>query len=259
MIIVQGIPAFEDNYLWAAWSDASPREVCFIDPGDGALLAQWLVDHDKVLTTILITHHHADHVGGVAMLMREYPQVVVYGPKVDAPKIAAKFESMIGGQRLTVLGQPVQVIDVPGHTSGHIAWWFEQSNKVFVGDTLFSLGCGRLFEGSAETMWASIQKLRNLPDNTLVYCAHEYTASNCAFAQSVDPLNAELTARAVQIKSLRARSLPTVPTSIGLEKMTNPFMRADDPALANNLGLSHGNPADVFAALRLKKDHFRAA
>ena len=259
MMIVQGIPAFEDNYLWAAWSAEYPRDVCFIDPGDSKVLSQWLIDNDKVLTTILITHHHADHVGGVIDLMRAWPQVLVYGPAGDAAKIQAHFEPMVGGQTITVFGKTARVIDVPGHTNGHIAWWFEDDAKVFVGDTLFALGCGRLFEGSAATMWATMQKLRALPDATQVYCAHEYTAANCAFALSVDPFNAALKMRALAIKALRDQGLPTVPTSIGLEKSTNPFMRADQCALADYVGVSSAHPADVFAALRTKKDHFRVA
>ena len=258
-MIVQGIPAFEDNYLWAAWSDANPREVCFIDPGDASVLGKWLADNDKSLKTILLTHHHADHVGGVRELMQLWPDASVYGPRGDAAKIAASYEPMQGGQQITVLGQTAQVIDVPGHTNGHIAWWFADAGKVFVGDTLFSLGCGRLFEGTASMMWESMQKLRALPDSTMVYCAHEYTASNCAFALSVDANNSDLLERAAQIKSLRARGLPTVPTSIGLESRTNPFMRADRLDLALSLGLNGASAAEVFAELRGKKDHFRAA
>ena len=258
-MIVQGIPAFEDNYLWAAWLEDNPREVCFIDPGDASVLSRWLADYNKSLVTILLTHHHTDHVGGVRELMQLWPNARVYGPKGDAAKIPANYEPMQGGQHVTVLGQTAQVIDVPGHTNGHIAWWFAGANKVFVGDTLFSLGCGRLFEGTAAVMWASMQKLRALPDTTLVYCAHEYTASNCAFALSVDAQNADLLQRAAQIKSLRAQGLPTIPTSIGLEKNTNPFLRADHPDLARSVGLSGANATEVFAALRGKKDHFRVA
>ena len=258
-MVVQGISAFEDNYLWAAWVEDNPREVCFVDPGDAALLSRWLADSDKILSTILLTHHHADHVGGVVELMRLWPNVKVYGPKGDAAKISASYEPMQGGQKITVLGQTVEVIDVPGHTLGHIAWWFSDACKVFVGDTLFSLGCGRLFEGTAAQMWASMQRLRALPDDTLLYCAHEYTASNCAFAMSVDAGNLDLRERAAQIKVLRAQGLPTIPTSIGLEKNTNPFLRADNPDLARSMGLDNANAAQVFAALRGKKDHFRAA
>ena len=148
---------------------------------------------------------------------------------------------------------------MPGHTLGHIAWWFSDACKVFVGDTLFSLGCGRLFEGTAAQMWASMQRLRALPDDTLVYCAHEYTASNCAFAMSVDAGNLDLRERAAQIRVLRSQGLPTIPTSIALEKNTNPFLRADNPDLARSMGLDNANAAQVFAALRGKKDHFRAA
>ena len=258
-MIVQGIPAFEDNYLWAAWLPDSPREVCLIDPGDAAVLGRWLADNDKTLVTILLTHHHADHVGGVHELMQQWPSVQVFGPKGDAAKISVSYAQMQGGQQITVLGQRAQVIDVPGHTNGHIAWWFADAGKIFVGDTLFSLGCGRLFEGSAAQMWASMQKLRALPDDTLVYCAHEYTASNCAFALSVDAANADLIERSAEIKALRAQGLPTIPTSIGLEKSTNPFLRADHPDLARSVGLSGLSSVDVFAALRGKKDHFRAA
>lgn len=154
-------------------------------------------------------------------------------------------------------GAVAQVFDVPGHTRGHIAFWFGEHNALFCGDTLFALGCGRLFEGTPAQMWESLKKLRALPDDTLVYCAHEYTQANARFAVAIDPDNQRLRERAAEIDRIRAAGKSTVPTLLGLEKATNPFLRADDPALAHAVNLATAAPVEVFAEVRRRKDSFK--
>ncbi len=161
------------------------------------------------------------------------------------------------GETWSLGAERARVFDVPGHTRGHIAFWFEAANALFCGDTLFALGCGRMFEGTAPEMWNSLAKLRALPDETQVYCAHEYTQSNARFARHIDPGNAALAARSAEIDTMRARGEATVPAALGLEKRTNPFLRADDRDLAHTHGFDGGDPAAVFAFLRKSKDVFR--
>jgi hydroxyacylglutathione hydrolase len=262
MIYVEAIPAFQDNYLWGLWDHDNAKVVAVVDPGDANEIFSWLDAGDRHLETILLTHHHPDHIGGVNALRNRYPDVQVWGPWGDSRKIDFDYNTLDDLDEVDVLGNLAQVISVPGHTAGHLAYWFDADAKVFVGDTLFSAGCGRMFEGTAEQMWNSLVRLRALPDFTEVYCAHEYTQSNCRFALSVDPNNEALILYADEVNLLRSAHKPTIPTTIGLEKTFNPFLRADDQRfgaqICQQFNLSPQSPPhEVFGALRSAKDHFR--
>ena len=205
------------------------------------------------LTDILITHHHADHTAGVAELVAETSCRVIAG--WDGAVSGAT--ALVGDGDVVKIGAlTVEVLATPGHTRDHLAFWFAGLDAVFTGDALFSLGCGRLFEGTAPEMWASLLKLRALPDETLVYCGHEYTASNARFARTIEPDNAALKARAAEVDQLTAEGRPTLPTTIGREKATNPFLRADRPEVAAAVGLPGAPAAEVFAEIRRRKDRF---
>jgi len=251
------VPAFQDNYLWLIHDGAHAAAV---DPGDAAPILAALEAHGLSLAAILLTHHHADHVGGVPELLRHHT-VPVFGPRAEA--IAGVTQALVQGDRVT-LAQPalqLSVLEVPGHTRGHIAYVASEQGWLFCGDTLFAGGCGRLFEGTPAQMTASLAKLAALPDDTQVYCAHEYTLSNLRFAQHVDPRNAALATRVVAEQAKRERGQPTVPSSIGLEKLTNPFLRYREPAIAEQLRaagrLESAEPLAVFTALREWKNSYR--
>jgi hydroxyacylglutathione hydrolase len=253
------VPAFKDNYLWLI-HDGSHAAV--VDPGDAAPILASLEEHGLTLTAILLTHHHADHIGGVRALLERY-QVPVFGPRNDG--IDEVSVPLAEGDQVTVpgLGLELAVLDVPGHTLGHIAYVRTTPGLhwLFCGDTLFAGGCGRLFEGTPEQMAASLDKLAALPEDTEVYCAHEYTLSNLRFALAVEPGNDALSLRMRDENAKRAQDLPTVPSSIGLERSTNPFLRYREPAIAATLvaagKLGEGAaPVEAFAALREWKNVF---
>lgn len=253
---VLAVPAFKDNYLWLIHNDAYAVAV---DPGDAAPILAALDRHHLTLAAILLTHHHADHIGGVPQLL-QHTKVPVYGPRNDA--IAAVTIPLDEGDRVDLAELPLQlsVLDVPGHTRGHIAYVAQQQGWLFCGDTLFAGGCGRLFEGTPAQMMQSLGKLSALPPDTLVYCAHEYTMANLRFAQAVEPGNAALQQRVADEQAKRDRGQPTVPSNIALERQTNPFMRYTVPAVIKTLtdGGRIDNPAPVtaFAALREWKNNF---
>jgi len=251
---IERLPCRTDNYVWLL---REPRTgvVAVVDPADAEPVAERLAARGAGLDFILNTHHHGDHVGGNLALKARFGCTIV-GPLADAGRIPGIDVALGEGDRFDFGALKAQVFDVPGHTRGHIAYWFEQAHALFCGDTLFALGCGRLFEGSPAQMWASLSKLRALPDETQVYCAHEYTQANARFALTADPANAALKARAVAVDAARAKGEATVPSLLGEEKRTNPFLRADDPALARAAGLPGAAPADVFAAVRAAKDRF---
>ena len=212
-------------------------------------------DRSWSLNLILNTHHHLDHTGGNVEL-KAHHGALVCGPKADAGRIGALDRELAEGETIAIGKQEATVFEVPGHTSGHIAFWFADAKALFCGDTLFALGCGRLFEGTAEQMWTSLLRLRNLPDDAKVYCGHEYTQSNARFAAHVDPENADLADYRLWIDSRRSDGQPTIPAELGREKRTNPFLRADLPAMAAAVDMGGGTPVDVFAELRRRKDAF---
>ncbi len=257
MIQIDALPAFNDNYLWLL-QDAGTRRCAVVDPGDAAPVRAWLEAHpDWQLSDILVTHHHFDHVGGVAEL-KEATGARVYGPASE--QIPARDVALAGGETIEVLGLPWQIIAVPGHTLGHIAYHQAEQHLLMCGDTLFAAGCGRLFEGTPAQMHASLQRLAALPDATQVYCTHEYTLSNLRFAQAVEPGNTELQARVEQVSQWRAQGRISLPSSIALERATNPFLRVEEAEVIDSLARADGqrstDPQAVFAGLRAWKDRF---
>ena len=257
------IPALADNYIWLLHDG---HEALVVDPGVAEPVMQVLQAQGLALRTILVTHHHADHVGGVAAL-RQATGATVYGPAYETiPEPATRVE---GGARLQLLGLDWQVLSIPGHTSGHIAYYCaavgdgaSAAPVLFCGDTLFSAGCGRLFEGTPAQMFDSLQQLAALPADTRVCCAHEYTLSNLRFAQAVEPNNAQLLHHAAHCHKLRAQGLPTLPSSIGLEREINPFLRCNVVQVAQGASqfapqLDTQHPLSVFTALRAWKNVFQ--
>lgn len=251
------IPAFADNYLWLIHDGV---QAAVVDPGDAAPVLAALDAHKLSLAAILLTHHHADHVGGVASLLQRY-RVPVFGPAGEA--IEGITIPLSEGDAATIpeLELAMTVLDVPGHTRGHIAYVAPEQGWLFCGDTLFAGGCGRLFEGSPAQMADSLGKLAALPDATEVYCAHEYTLSNLRFAAEIEPENDALAARIQSEQAKRDQGRPTIPSTIGLEKSTNPFLRYREPAIADRLisagRLSAREPIAAFAALREWKNSYR--
>ena len=258
MLSVEPIPAFNDNYIWLiTYGDGDGAFV--VDPGDAAPVQRVLQERGLRLEGILVTHHHFDHVGGVAAL-REAWKPVVFGP--HNPAIDGIDHPLGAGDRIEVLGHLFEVFTVPGHTLDHIAYFHpdDEAPLLFCGDTLFAGGCGRLFEGTPAMMYQSLQLLAALPAETRVYCAHEYTLANLAFAVAVEPGNEQLAVRVATARASRERGEPTVPSSIALERATNPFLRCDQDEVAANLeqqGRLQGDSAiEVFAAVRAWKDSF---
>ncbi len=250
MVEVEVVPlrAFKDNYVWTMRND---RHAAVVDPGDAAPVIEYLDATGLELAAILLTHHHADHVGGVPDLLARR-KVPVYGPAAEP--IPTLTRGVSGGDRVDVpeLGLAFEVIDIPGHTRAHAAYY--GAKRLFCGDTLFACGCGRVFEGTPEQMYASLARLAALPDDTLVYCGHEYTLANIGFAKAVEPANAALAEREAADRRLREAGKPTLPSTIGREKATNPFLRCMEPAVIESankyLGARASGPVQVFAAIR---------
>ena len=251
---VHQFPCRSDNYGFLAHDPATQSTACIDTPDDDATNAA-LEKNGWRLTHILNTHHHGDHTGANLSLKERWGCTIV-GAANDAERIPGIMVRVSDGDTYTFGGLDAKVFEVPGHTTGHIAYYFESEGIAFVGDTLFALGCGRLFEGTPEMMWNSLQKLMALPDDTVVYCAHEYTQANAEFALSVEPGNDRLVARSKEIDELRAKGLPTVPTTIGLERETNPFVRPMSENLQATIGLSGADFVSVFAETRKRKDNF---
>ena len=255
------LPAFSDNYLWLWQQD---QLAVVVDPGDAAPVQQALAQHGLTLAAILVTHHHADHTGGVHELHLA-TDARVYGPARE--EVPAPFTPVMQGDTMDLLGQQVQVIDVPGHTAGHVAYFLPHATPhpvLFCGDTLFSGGCGRIFEGTPAQMLASLDSLAALPLNTQICCAHEYTLSNLRFACAVEPGNTALQGYTAKCHQLRDQGTPTLPAQLGNELQINPFLRARHPdvrhAVAQHAGLSALEQTDdvaVFAALREWKNNFK--
>lgn len=248
------IPCLSDNYAFLAHDPDSGQTALVDAPESGPILTE-LDTRGWGLSHVLLTHHHWDHVDGLAGILEKHPAKVI-GAAADAHRLPALDLQVADGDTFAIGGEPVQVLDVSGHTIGHVAYYVPQSAAVFTADSLMALGCGRLFEGTAPQMWTSLSKLAALPDNTLVCSGHEYTQSNANFAITVDPDNAALRQRMAEIEKTRAAGHPTVPSTLALEKATNPFLRATDPAIQAELGMENADPAAVFAEIRARKDRF---
>jgi hydroxyacylglutathione hydrolase len=267
MLKVANVPAFKDNYLWVIHNES---HAAVVDPGDAIPIINFLTANNLTPAAILTTHHHADHVGGVEALLDFYNlrgTIPVYGPAHE--RIPARTQALQEGNIVSELGLSFDVIDVPGHTAGHIAYYAKNEGWLFCGDTLFACGCGRLFEGTAAQMQSSLAKLKTLPPSTIVYCAHEYTMANIKFALAVEPANRALQARAKTDAARREKNIPTVPFTIENEIATNPFLRWDSPAVIKAADIklisgsgstdnnsSNGKPALVFGAIREWKNTF---
>jgi hydroxyacylglutathione hydrolase len=253
---LQALPAFADNYIWVLSDDA--RRAVVVDPGEAAPVLAAAEAQGLQPIAILLTHHHADHIGGTAELLRRWPGLPVFAP--DDDRIDLPCHRVSEGGRAEAGGFGFDVMEIPGHTRSHVA--FVGHGHLFCGDTLFSLGCGRLFEGSPAQMLASLDVLSALPAATLVCCGHEYTVANAAFAEVVDPGNAALHDRARTAVALRDAGRPTLPTTLGEELATNPFLRVDSGpvahAVAARLGHAPRDRVECFAGLRVWKDGFRA-
>lgn len=246
------IPALTDNYIWTLNDDAG--SCLIVDPGEARPLIEKIEANRWTPVAVLLTHHHQDHTGGVAELLQRYPQLEVYGPQETAVKGAQHI--VHEGETVTLLGMLFQVIATPGHTLGHISYY--SAPYLFCGDTMFSGGCGRLFEGTAEQMFHSFQKLNQLPADTLICCAHEYTLSNMKFAAAILPHDPKILARYQEIKDLRAENRTTLPTKLALEREINLFLRTQDADLQKALAINVESAPlwQTFAELRNKKDQF---
>lgn len=250
---IELVPALSDNYVYLI-RDAATGTVAVLDPAEPDPVIAALEARGWKPSIILNTHHHADHIGGNEALIEKYGCKLI-GPAAESHRIPNMDETVAEADRISVGDEVGIVFESPGHTKGHIAIFFAGGPALFAGDTLFVLGCGRMFEGTPEEFWASLAKLRDLPDATKLYCGHEYTQSNAKFALSVDPSNAALVAQAAEVDRKRSQGLPTVPSLLGDEKAANPFLRADDPALAAHVG--HADDAvAAFAEIRRRKDNF---
>ena len=241
-----------DNFGVLVHDPDSGLTAC-IDAPDYAATVEALKRRGWTLSHIFITHHHTDHVEALEPLKSEFGARVI-GPKKSAASIGNIDIPVVQGNVIEWAGRDVRVLDTPGHTLDHTTYWFCDDEVVFTADVLFSLGCGRVFEGDHAMMWDSLEKLAALPDATKVYCGHEYTLANARFALSVDPDNADLAERAKEVARLRQDDLPTLPTTIGVERKTNPFLRADNAALKKAVGMENASAAEVFAYLRTAKD-----
>ena len=243
-----------DNY-GVLVHDTESGATASIDAPEAAPIEAALKATGWKLTDILVTHHHADHTGGIAALKDKYKCRVV-APAAEAETIPAVDLSVREGDKVTVGKLTANVIETPGHTNGHISYWFHADKLAFVGDTLFSIGCGRVIEGTPGMMWRSLTKLRDLPNDTKIFCGHEYTAANIRFARTIEPDNQVLATREAQVNQQIAAGEPTIPVTIGDEKLANPFLRADQPEVAAAVGMA-GKPAtQVFSEIRARKNKF---
>jgi hydroxyacylglutathione hydrolase len=248
-------PCLNDNY-GALIHDSGSGRTAAVDAPDGEAVIAAAKAQGWNLTDLLVTHHHADHTQGIPAVRAAFPGLRVIGPAKEAARIGGLDLEVKEGDYVGIGGIAARVIETPGHTAGQVAYVFDEDQIAFTGDTLFSLGCGRVFETPQAVMWSSLVKLADLPGETQVYCGHEYTESNARFALTIEPGNADLVARAEAVKALREKGKPTVPTTIALELATNPFLRAEIPAVQEAVGLKGADPAQVFAEIRRRKDSF---
>ncbi len=259
-------PYLEDNYGVLIHDQASGETAC-VDAGEPEAVLAALKSTGWTLTQLWITHHHWDHTDGL-LAVKKATGAHVFGPKYKGvEKLGAEGSEtreieidgldtrLAEGDTFSFAGHDVQILHTPGHTMDMINFYIPTENTVFTGDTLFVMGCGRLFEGSPELMWNGMQKLMKLPSETVVYCAHEYTSGNASFALTVDPQNAALKSRVADVAALRAENKPTVPTTLAQELATNPFLRPADPSIRAHLGMEHASDAEVFTEIRLRKDN----
>ena len=246
-------PCLSDNF-GVLIHDPVNNLTASIDAPETAAVKKALSDKGWQLTHILTTHYHADHTDGNLDLKSEFNCTIV-GPNAEGDKVPGIDVRVADGDSYQFGAFEAKVFDTPGHTAGHISYWLPEAEVAFVGDTLFALGCGRLFEGDAQTMWSSLSKLRALPASTQVYCGHEYTLSNAEFALTIEPGNTALQNRVEEIRKLRNADKPTLPTTIGLECETNPFLRPQSPEIQERLGMQGKSDAEIFGEIRLRKDN----
>lgn len=247
------VPCLTDNYA-VLLHDNSTNETLCVDAPDPRPIQTALAEHGWKLNALLITHHHHDHVAGLDLLKNIY-KAKVYGPDRESNKIVNLDEKLSDGDSFTWAGRPINIIETPGHTMGHICYHMPDDDLIFTGDTLFMAGCGRLFEGTPKDMWASLSKLAKLPGKTKVYCGHEYTLSNAEFAIKLEPGNIDLQTRLIDIRKLRGTNSPTLPSTLDIEMRTNPFMRPDSREIRETLNLTTASDEEVFAAIRKRKDN----
>lgn len=247
------IRAFKDNYIWLIHDG---QDAIAVDPGDASPVLETLDQNGLALQSILITHHHHDHIGGVVALQKTYPQVTVYAPQLESYTFAHEptaepdvIQINLGKQTLRF-----SVLDVPGHTNGHIAYYLAQAQSIFCGDTLFGAGCGRLFEGTPSEMLTSLKKITDLPKPTLVYCTHEYTEHNLNFALSLEPESLQLKARLADTMTKLSAGQPSLPSSIALELSTNPFLRCNQMALKQAIGFINADELTTFTEIRKRRN-----
>jgi hydroxyacylglutathione hydrolase len=254
MLEITLIPCLTDNYAYLLHDGGF---CAVVDPSEPEPVRKALRERGLQLTHILNTHHHFDHTGGNIALKEEFGAKVV-GPEKDRDRIPGIDEGVGEGTPWHFGSHVARILEIPAHTRGHIAFAFEDDGAVFTGDTLFAMGCGRLFEGTPEMMWSSLSKLVKLKDDTRVYCGHEYTLSNGKFALTVEPGNSELAPRMKEVEAARARNAPTIPSTIGLEKRTNPFLRPTSPEIRKILNMEGASNEEIFGEMRRRKDSFQA-
>ena len=254
MLAIELVGCLRDNYAYLIY-DSVARLCAVVDPSEPVPVKRELARKGWTLTHILNTHHHFDHTGGNVPLKEEFGAQIV-GPAKDRARIPGIDVGVDEQTGWRFGSRNVKVLEIPAHTRAHIAFVFEEDKAVFTGDTLFSMGCGRLFEGTPEMMWSSLSKLMRLEDSTRVYCGHEYTLNNGRFAMTLEPDNEDLLARMRNVGELRAKNSPTIPSTIGVEKKTNPFLRPDSPSIRRSLGMDADSDIGVFAEMRRRKDMF---
>ncbi len=255
MEVIQ-VPALEDNYIYIL-ADPQSKQAVVIDPGAGPPAVKALKEHGLTPVAILNTHHHWDHTGGNGYVLDRYPGLIVYAGKKDQGHIDRMTHGVDEGDALALLGAQAQVFALPGHTAGHVGYYFEHEDLLFCGDTLFVAGCGRVFDGTVDDLYHSLQRLLLLPDDTRIYCGHEYTEQNLRFALSVQASHDGVRNAYFKVQGMRAQGQATVPELLGQDKTINPFLRVHDPDLQKALALEGADPLEVFRELRWRKDQFK--